>query len=71
MLENFFSHVNIDPRNVHIPDGTITGDYEKYCASYEEETSAPAASIFRFSASAVTATSDLMSPPPASPPKRV
>ena len=37
MLENFFSHVNIDPRNVHIPDGTITGDYEKYCASYEEE----------------------------------
>jgi glucosamine-6-phosphate deaminase len=37
MLENFFSHVNIDPRNVHIPDGTITGDYEKYCASYEED----------------------------------
>jgi glucosamine-6-phosphate deaminase len=37
MLENFFSHVNIDPRNVHIPDGTITGDYEKYCASYEQD----------------------------------
>jgi len=37
MLENFFSHVNIDPRNVHIPDGTITGDYEKYCASYEDD----------------------------------
>jgi glucosamine-6-phosphate deaminase len=37
MLENFFSHVNIDPRNVHIPDGTITDDYEKYCASYEED----------------------------------
>jgi glucosamine-6-phosphate deaminase len=37
MLENFFSHVNIDPRNVHIPDGTITGDYEKYCSSYEDD----------------------------------
>ncbi|MDP9340245.1 MAG: glucosamine-6-phosphate deaminase [Acidobacteriota bacterium] len=37
MLENFFAHVNVNPRNVHIPDGTITGDYEKYCASYEEE----------------------------------
>ena len=36
MLENFFSQVNINPRNVHIPDGTITGDYEKYCASYED-----------------------------------
>jgi glucosamine-6-phosphate deaminase len=37
MLANFFSQVNIDPRNVHIPDGTITGDYEKYCARYDEE----------------------------------
>lgn len=37
MLENFFSRVNIDPRNVHIPDGTVTGDYEKYCASYEDD----------------------------------
>jgi glucosamine-6-phosphate deaminase len=37
MLENFFSQVNVDPRHIHIPDGTITGAYEKYCASYEEE----------------------------------
>jgi glucosamine-6-phosphate deaminase len=37
MLQNFFSQINIDPRNVHIPDGTITGDYEKYCAQYEED----------------------------------
>ncbi len=29
--------MNVDPRNVHIPDGTITGDYEKYCASYERD----------------------------------
>jgi glucosamine-6-phosphate deaminase len=36
MRENFFAHVNIDPRNIHIPDGTIRGDYDQYCASYEE-----------------------------------
>jgi glucosamine-6-phosphate deaminase len=37
MQDNFFSKVNVDPTNVHIPDGTITGDYEKYCAEYEAE----------------------------------
>jgi glucosamine-6-phosphate deaminase len=37
MLDNFFSKVNIDPRNVHIPDGTITGDYDKHCAAYEDQ----------------------------------
>jgi glucosamine-6-phosphate deaminase len=36
MRENLFAHVNIDPRNIHIPDGTIPGDYDQYCASYEE-----------------------------------
>lgn len=36
MQENFFSHVNIDAGNVHIPDGTIRGNYEQYCAAYEE-----------------------------------
>jgi glucosamine-6-phosphate deaminase len=36
MRENFFAHVNIDPRNIHIPDGTISGNYDEYCASYEE-----------------------------------
>jgi len=36
MRENFFAHVNIDPRNIHIPDGTIRGNYDEYCASYEE-----------------------------------
>jgi glucosamine-6-phosphate deaminase len=36
MRENLFAHVNIDPRNIHIPDGTIRGDYDQYCASYEE-----------------------------------
>lgn len=36
MQENLFAHVNVDPRNIHIPDGTIRGDYDRYCASYEE-----------------------------------
>src|ERR1700752_544574 len=36
MREHFFAHVNVDPRNIHIPDGTIRGDYDHYCASYEE-----------------------------------
>jgi glucosamine-6-phosphate deaminase len=36
MQENLFAHVNIDPRNIHIPDGTIRSNYDEYCASYEE-----------------------------------
>ena len=36
MREHFFAHVNVDPRNIHIPDGTIRGQYDQYCASYEE-----------------------------------
>ena len=37
MREHFFSHVNVNPRNIHIPDGTIQGHYDQYCASYEED----------------------------------
>jgi glucosamine-6-phosphate deaminase len=36
MQRNFFSHVNIDPSNVHIPDGTVSCDYERYCSSFEQ-----------------------------------
>src|SRR6266481_6729593 len=36
MRENLFAAVNIDPRNIHVPDGTIKGNYQQYCASYEE-----------------------------------
>jgi glucosamine-6-phosphate deaminase len=35
MRENFFAHVNVAARNIHIPDGTIGGNYEDYCAAYE------------------------------------
>jgi glucosamine-6-phosphate deaminase len=36
MQKNLFAHVNVDPRNIHIPDGTIRGNYDRYCASYED-----------------------------------
>src|SRR5580700_3866701 len=35
MQQNFFAHVNIPAANIHIPDGTITADYDRYCCSYE------------------------------------
>lgn len=35
MHNHFFDHVNVRPENVHIPDGTISGNYEEYCAAYE------------------------------------
>ena len=38
MWENLFSHVDIDPANVHIPDGTIPRDgVDDYCRVYEEK----------------------------------
>jgi glucosamine-6-phosphate deaminase len=36
MQQHFFSHVNIQPSNIHIPDGTVSRDYERYCSSYEQ-----------------------------------
>ena len=36
MHEHFFRHVNVLARNIHIPDGSIRGDYDAYCASYEQ-----------------------------------
>jgi glucosamine-6-phosphate deaminase len=36
MNQNFFSHVNVDPGNIHIPDGAISGNYEQYCCAYEQ-----------------------------------
>src|SRR5438270_11585000 len=35
MQENFFRHVNVPARNIHIPDRSVRGDYEAYCVSYE------------------------------------
>jgi len=36
MHEHFFAHINIHPRSIHIPDGTIHENYDQYCASYEQ-----------------------------------
>src|SRR5436309_631061 len=37
MQETFFNHVNIQPHNVHIPDGTVgPQDAEDYCVRYEQ-----------------------------------
>jgi len=36
MQQHFFSHVNVQPQNIHAPDGSIKGGYQEYCASYEQ-----------------------------------
>lgn len=34
MHENFFNHININPNNIHLPDGTAN-DLEKACIDYD------------------------------------
>ncbi|MGB2641832.1 MAG: glucosamine-6-phosphate deaminase [Candidatus Acidiferrum sp.] len=36
MHRNFFDHVNVNAASIHIPDGTVTKNYEEYCLSYEQ-----------------------------------
>jgi glucosamine-6-phosphate deaminase len=36
MQQHFFSQVNLQPQNIHTPDGSIKGGYEEYCAAYEQ-----------------------------------
>jgi glucosamine-6-phosphate deaminase len=37
MREHLFDHVDIDPKNVHIPDGTIPiDDVQAFCVAYEK-----------------------------------
>ena len=37
MHENFLRHINIQPRNIHIPDGTIPPEtVNDYCQQYEK-----------------------------------
>jgi 6-phosphogluconolactonase/glucosamine-6-phosphate isomerase/deaminase len=61
MREHFFSQVNIPEKSIHIPDGAIKGDYDRYCQS-----AIPVASTCKSWASAATATSVSTSQPPAS-----
>jgi len=36
MQEHLFAGVNIPRANIHIPDGTLTGNYDAYCEQYEQ-----------------------------------
>ena len=37
MRENLFDHIDIDPKNVHIPDGTVSvDDAAEFCRGYEQ-----------------------------------
>ncbi|MGI9551588.1 MAG: glucosamine-6-phosphate deaminase [Aurantibacter sp.] len=37
MHEHLFNHIDIPPENIHIPDGTIAGDFViDYCLAYEK-----------------------------------
>jgi glucosamine-6-phosphate deaminase len=36
MREHFFARVNVPESNIHIPDGSIGGNYDQYCRSYEQ-----------------------------------
>ena len=38
MHETFFDHVNVAPKNIHVPDGTVAAEEaEEYCARYEQQ----------------------------------
>jgi glucosamine-6-phosphate deaminase len=38
MREHLFDHVDIDPKNAHVPDGTVLREkVHEYCASYERQ----------------------------------
>jgi glucosamine-6-phosphate deaminase len=37
MMENLFAHLNLDPQNIHIPDGSVSRQkLEAHCGAYEE-----------------------------------
>jgi glucosamine-6-phosphate deaminase len=36
MYKNFFGHININPKNIHIPDG-LAENYVSYCKQYEKK----------------------------------
>lgn len=36
MHQNLFRYVNARPENIHIPDGTIPENYDRYCSAYEQ-----------------------------------
>jgi len=38
MHEHLFDHIDIDPKNIHIPDGTVSKDkIQRFCLDYEQK----------------------------------
>lgn len=38
MHHHLFDHIDIDPANIHIPDGTLTSEeIEKFCKAYDQQ----------------------------------
>jgi glucosamine-6-phosphate deaminase len=37
MFKALFDHVNVARNNIHIPDGTVRGNFDEYCRAYEHE----------------------------------
>ena len=57
MSEHFFLHVNVNPRNIHIPDGTISGEYENIALVMKMKLEPRAESICKSWASGAMGTS--------------
>ena len=49
MHQHLFNHIDIDPENVNIPDGTVAfEDLNQYCIDYEMKIKMPVDSIFNY-----------------------
>lgn len=54
MHHHLFDHIDIDPKNIHIPDGTLEGDeIDKFCRDYEKAIDAAGELTSRYWASDV------------------
>src|SRR5690348_4963204 len=62
MQSSFFDHVNVAPKNIHIPDGSAHGDLDEYCAKYEAAIQRAGGIDLQILASDGTGTSDSTSP---------
>jgi len=71
MRENLFAHVNVNPSNIHIPDGTIRAITISTALPTKRQSKAPEESTFSSWASDATATWASTSRLPASAPARV
>ena len=70
MKTNFFDHINIDPANTHVPDGS-NPDAEAACSEYDRIVAAAATPTCSCWASATTGISASTSPTTTSPRARI